>query len=112
VLHADGRIEEIGSLGDMALAVMGGMPYSEAQVTLLPGDGFFAFTDGVTEATSPEQALYGEERLEPMLRDRAALSIQQRTDELLASLRAFEGPGNQADDITMLVMQYKANKHG
>lgn len=106
VLRADGAVETIPTLGNMALAVMDGMPYAEQSLVLGPGDALFLFTDGVTEAAAPDGGWYGEGRLEAFLAahgrppEVAALSA-----DLLDAIRAFEAGGAQSDDITCLVVR-------
>lgn len=49
------------------LAGMEGIAYRSGSVQLSPGDKFFQYTDGVTEATRADQELYGMERLQEVL---------------------------------------------
>jgi phosphoserine phosphatase RsbU/P len=109
VLGAPGAaqpIRAIESLGNMALAVMEDMPYETGELHMQPGEGLFLFTDGVTEAQTPANELYGEQRLEALLSAHGGLDIGSLTQRVLEELQAFEGEGNQADDITTLTLRY------
>ena len=89
------------------LAGMEGMRYQAGQLTLAPGDKLFQYTDGVTEATDAEMAMYGMDRLGAVL----AANTGKAPTELLAAVKAdidaFVGGAPQADDITMLGLEYK-----
>jgi hypothetical protein len=42
--------------------------YMPGQLSLTPGDGIYVFTDGVTEANNATEEMFGETRLEAVLR--------------------------------------------
>jgi len=72
---------------------------------LLPGDLLLLYTDGLSEATSPEGALFGEERLGAALvrhRDRPAREILDRIDEEISE---FRGGAAATDDGTALLIK-------
>lgn len=91
------------------LAGMEGMRYKEFQVTLSPGDSLFMYTDGVTEATNAALELYGENRLETALNQQQADSISPEPllSYVKAQVDAFVAGAPQADDITMLGIQFR-----
>lgn len=90
------------------LAGMEGVCYRAGVLTLEPGDKIFQYTDGVTEATSAQEELYGMTRLQNILTSVA----DRKPDEILpavkADIDAFVGAAPQFDDITMLCLEYKA----
>ncbi|MCF0120940.1 MAG: SpoIIE family protein phosphatase, partial [Oscillospiraceae bacterium] len=63
IRHAGEPFAFVKQKTDLALAAMEGMPYREQELTLLPGDTLFVFTDGVSEATNSTEELYDESRL-------------------------------------------------
>lgn len=107
LLHGD----DVGTLdmtGDMALAVMENMTFSEGVVQLTPGDTIVLFTDGVTEAFDPEENMYGDDRLMKTLaaiRDESAPAI---LEGLMNSVVTFAADAPQADDITIVALRYLA----
>ncbi len=109
ILRRDGRIEALGTTGDMALAVMEMMDYSQAEARLEAGDGLFMFTDGVTEACDPRQQLFGEARLEALLEGCGSESVEAVPNQVLAAIKVYEDGGAQADDITCLFVRYSGN---
>ena len=72
-----------------------------------PGDRIFLYTDGVTEALNPDNALYSEARLKAFFNE--SEPKDRPLDEMLALLHqdiaAFAGGAEQADDITMLLLR-------
>jgi sigma-B regulation protein RsbU (phosphoserine phosphatase) len=110
LLHADGTLETIKSTGNMALAVMEGLPYENRQLMMAPGDSLFLFTDGVTEAFDPQQQLYGEARLEDLLRSMQKLPPEEVPDAVIAEIKKFEAGGPQSDDITCLIAYYEGKE--
>lgn len=107
VLRSSGAIEAIPPSAGMALAVMDGIEYEEASLVLGPGDGLFMYTDGVTEAFDPQAQMFGEERLETLLREIHAMSVTEFPGQVQAAVHAFEAGGPQTDDITCLMARYR-----
>lgn len=107
LLRADGRLEAIDPADGMALAIMDGNDYEEHRLTLAPGDALFMYTDGVTEAFDPQQQMFGEHRLEPLLARMHALPRREFPQRVIAAVNAFEAGGPQTDDITCLVAYYE-----
>ena len=62
------------------------------------------FTDGVTEACSPHDELYGVDRFTKLVCDCYTLSLSQMFNHIDKDLKAFQ-QGNQFDDITMLALK-------
>lgn len=110
IQQSGGRFEWLKLRPGFVLAGMEGMRYKEFQVTLKPGDCLFLYTDGVTEATNAALELYGEKRLEAVLNSDAAQGLAP--DQLLPYLKSqvdlFAAGAPQADDITMLGLQFRA----
>ena len=92
--------------GGLLLGVMKNMPYERGTAGLEAGDVLVLFTDGVTEAMSPDEEEYGEERLEPLVRDRLDASAQAILDAIYADvLRFTHDPASLSDDLTMIVIK-------
>ncbi len=83
-----------------------GVAYKEFETLLHPGDGLFAYTDGVSEAFSAEEELYGNARLEEFLTSHSDLHPQRLLRSLRAELIGWAYGTNQSDDITMLALKY------
>jgi len=102
VKHANAPFEFFHDKHGFVLAGMAGSAYKEEQIPLNPGDTIFVYTDGVTEATSKEQTLYGESRL----LDSLNAADSHYPSDLIVSVKTgidrFVDSAPQFDDITML----------
>ena len=76
----------------------------ESTVPLGAGDVFVLYTDGVTEAMSPDGEFFGEGRLSALAQQYAHGSFTDLRNEVLSAVNVFAAPSEQQDDITMLVL--------
>ena len=88
------------------VGVQPGLAFPATEVELVPGDLLVAFTDGVTEAMTPDGALFGEARLRALLRGLGDVAPADAVAAVLAGVRAFAGSAEQADDIAILAVRY------
>jgi sigma-B regulation protein RsbU (phosphoserine phosphatase) len=107
VRRANGELLTLSARHGPMLGPMPSVTYGEAQTNLASDDLLFLFTDGVTEAMSPERELYGESRLESLL-----TSIRDSTPEAVikqvrADIDAFARGAEQSDDITVLALTFQ-----
>jgi sigma-B regulation protein RsbU (phosphoserine phosphatase) len=90
--------------------VLGGIEdarYQEEETALNPGDLVFLYTDGVTEAVNTEQQLFTEARLLEAANAKKDRNLQEFVVSIKKEIDVFAGGAEQADDITMLVLQYR-----
>ena len=83
------------------------MSYRQQEIVLRPGDRVFLYTDGVTEALNPENALYSETRLQAFFNG-AALEgkpLEEQLALLHRDIAGFAAGAEQAAGITMLLIQ-------
>lgn len=106
ILRGDGSIEEFEMEGGPPLCVFEGFPYPLETCSLMPGDTMVVLTDGVTEAKSPADELFGHTRVLEVLRPRPE-SGQQIVDDLVAAVHDFEVDGEATDDLTIMVLTYR-----
>jgi sigma-B regulation protein RsbU (phosphoserine phosphatase) len=92
VLSSSGRV--LGLLPDNDLAAQ--------SLTLEPGQTLVLFTDGVSEAYDPDQALFGEERLLAHLESRPGRDARETTLGVLEAVRSHAAGAKQSDDITVV----------
>ncbi|MGZ5587266.1 MAG: SpoIIE family protein phosphatase, partial [Methylobacter sp.] len=79
--------------------------YTTERLTLKPGDALFLYTDGVTEAKSPEQELYGEPQLLKALQLAPKQELSEMIHYISAELAGHANGAPQSDDITMLAIK-------
>jgi sigma-B regulation protein RsbU (phosphoserine phosphatase) len=101
------RTEELERLGrgGMALGVLEGVRLDERAISLEPGDYLVFYTDGITEAFSPEQDMYGEGRLRATIRSAEGTSAQAMLEAIGDSVAAFAGDIAPSDDRTLMVLR-------
>ena len=99
----NGQVSEL-ELSGLPLGVDDESEYTEISAVMHPGDTVVLYTDGVVEASGPNEQIYGYERLEHMLRTNAHLKPRALLAVLLHELRAWSG-SEQADDITMVIIR-------
>ena len=110
--RAGGAYEWLKSRPGFVLAGMEGVRYRENSLQLEPGDCLYLYTDGVTEATSGAQELFGEERLQHTLNESKDLPVDQLLPKVKQAIDTFVGEAEQFDDITMLGLEYRKKGGG
>jgi len=86
-----------------AVGMMPKMKFGIEQVKLEPGDTLISYTDGVTDAKSPDGKLFTDKRLRELLLQPAA-SASELLERVKSSLFAYMDDAPQFDDITMLAV--------
>jgi sigma-B regulation protein RsbU (phosphoserine phosphatase) len=75
---------------------------------LQPGESLVIYTDGLTDAMDPSDALFGEERLKTLLQSHFGADPNEILNQVEAALERHTTPGRPADDINIIVLQYPA----
>ena len=101
VRRTDGAVEKIPGKGGPFLGMFPEAKYRSDSFTLGPGEVFFLFTDGITEAMNRSRELYGEARLIETLGGDCTVPerVIERVDE---SVRRFADGAERSDDLTSL----------
>ena len=103
----NGIFELIKDRHGFVLAGMENSRYKEYELTLLPGDKLYLYTDGVAEATDAQQALFGTDRMIESLNNSKDLSVKDLLINMKRDIDAFVGEAPQFDDITMLGLEVR-----
>lgn len=77
--------------------------YEQGEFQLASGDRVVLFTDGVTEAESPQGEEFGEERLLDVVRHGRSLGAAALQEKILNSVGDFAA-GEFRDDVTLIVL--------
>jgi phosphoserine phosphatase RsbU/P len=88
--------------GNMALAVIEDIHYTDHTLQLEPGDCLLLYTDGVTENFAPDGDAFGEERLSLVMHAQARNGARRLLDHLNDVLVEFREGDPPSDDVTLL----------
>ncbi|MFZ0855226.1 MAG: SpoIIE family protein phosphatase [Candidatus Acidiferrales bacterium] len=81
--------------------------FTTERVSLSAGDYVVIYSDGVSEARNMSDEMFEQERLSSLMRDFSGSSVEELAEAIRTGVRNFTGGAPQADDITMVVIQYK-----
>ncbi len=107
-LVRNGVAEEAFTEGSFPVGLVPEAEYTAACLKLEPGDTLVLFSDGVTEAMDPDDQLYGVPRLKQVLTGLAECPLEEIQKCVLESVENFARGAHQADDLTLLVVRYRA----
>ena len=85
---------------------MEGVKYKEYEITLNPGDKLFLYTDGLPEATDPEEHLFGTDRMLEALNETKDAAPKEILKHMKDAAYAFADGAPMFDDMTMLCLEY------
>ena len=106
LLTRDGDLSPLPGSG-IAAGFSAKASYRAQSLILSPGDRLFLYTDGVTEAFSTTRELFGENRLEAVLRQGAALPLEGWMGSVLDAVDLFAAGAEPSDDITCLALGFR-----
>ena len=102
IVRANGDIEWLNG-GGPVLGILPAIKYAAFECKLAKGDSLVIYSDGVTEATNPDNEEFGEDRLADLVIANRHTPVAQLIKEIENRLGEF-GAGHPApDDITVLV---------
>jgi sigma-B regulation protein RsbU (phosphoserine phosphatase) len=110
LLRSD-QTTELLEKGGLVLGFLSDQKYEQQTTTLGPGDILILYTDGITEARSPEEEkavadkLFGEDRLTQIIKNSASLSAREIQSAILQAVSAHTKNTPQGDDITIVVIK-------
>ena len=92
----------------VALGLFEDADIRDGTMTLRPGEGIVLYTDGVTEAVSPDREFFGEERLTDIFRQaREPADTPEKAVRMIDDAVArFCGENDASDDLTVLALMY------
>jgi serine phosphatase RsbU (regulator of sigma subunit)/putative methionine-R-sulfoxide reductase with GAF domain/anti-sigma regulatory factor (Ser/Thr protein kinase) len=104
VSRAGKQLESLPPTG-AALGIIEDFSIGERTIAFALDDLLLLYTDGLTEAFSPQDELYGEQRLQAVLQNLEPSAARTVLNALEASVNEFMGGLSAADDLTMLALK-------
>ncbi len=106
LVRQDGPVEEVGCSG-RALGVFDDAELGDSSLRLMPGEVLVLYTDGVTEARSPDGEFFGDDRLRRLLRSCSGLDAAEIAARIKNVVLDFQ-EGDPRDDLAVLVLRATA----
>jgi PAS domain S-box-containing protein len=106
LVSSDGKVEEVGPPG-RALGVFDDAELGDGSLRFMPGEALVLYTDGVTEARSPDGDFFGDERLRCLLTSCSTLDAAGIAARIKNVVLDFQ-EGYPRDDLAVLVLRATA----
>jgi len=103
-----GVAEDVFTEGSYPVGLVPEAEYTAVGLKLEPGDTLVLFSDGVTEAMDPAEQLFGVPRLREVLTGHMQTPLDELQRVILESVENFAHGASQADDLTLLLVRYRA----
>jgi len=79
--------------------------YEQASIRLRPGDLLACFSDGITEARNRDGHFWNDRDVDRVLYENRHRSAAELLDKLVQAADDFMEDGEQADDMTIVVLR-------
>ena len=106
LISQDGRYEYLETTA-MPVGLLPQTEFAVEERQLSPGDRLMIYTDGVTEAENLRHEFFGSRQLREIAVAHARDSGAALHDAVLGAVNAFVDSASQADDITLVVVEYR-----
>ena len=103
-LKTDSSIEEFGTLEDTLLGLFSNTKYKNGKITLKTNETVFIYTDGISEATSPDMNHYEIDRIKNILHKKQTSHLDEISDTLFKDVMAFQ-KNIMFDDMTVFLIR-------
>ena len=107
IVHAAGTVEQLAS-GGLPLGIKADADYREGRTHMQLGDVLVIYSDGVTEAASPNGEEFGPTRLYEVVSRNVDASAAGIRDRIESALTKFSQGTKAADDITLVIVKRQA----
>jgi sigma-B regulation protein RsbU (phosphoserine phosphatase) len=107
-----GVAEDVFNEGSYPVGLVPEAEYTAVCLKLEPGDTMVLFSDGVTEAMDPAEQLFGVQRLRDVLNGQDQTALEDLQQTVLQAVENFARGASQADDLTLLLVRYRATAAG
>lgn len=101
-----GVVEKLDAFHGPVIGALPGLHYKEDKTVMERGDIIVVYSDGITEAMNIDDELYSDDRLEQFLASDNINTPQKLADQVVRDVKKHEGDADQADDITILALEF------
>jgi serine phosphatase RsbU (regulator of sigma subunit) len=109
ILVRRGEVSELYTEGSFPVGLVAEAEFFASTVKLEPEDTLVLFSDGITEAENPERELFGDARVMQTLTGWQEESLETVKRLVLETINTFARGAAQSDDMTLLVVRYRAS---
>ncbi|MCX6276494.1 MAG: SpoIIE family protein phosphatase [Bacteroidetes bacterium] len=107
ILHENGKLDQLKIRNGLPLGIFANSTYTTTTYSFNPCEILVMTTDGITDALNMANNFFGEAHLASFLTSLAKKDTKSLTELLIAEVKRFSTGTEQADDITILALQYK-----
>jgi phosphoserine phosphatase RsbU/P len=100
-----GEVIRLDEAGGVVVGLLRDFTYTQAAITLKPGDLLLAYTDGISEAMNKQEEEWGEEHMMQTAQACKGLSASETITLLVQAADAFAAGAKQHDDMTLVVVR-------
>jgi sigma-B regulation protein RsbU (phosphoserine phosphatase) len=104
-LPQDDSDKSDSTLTNIPLAIAHDTLYGNLSIPMASGDRLFVYTDGITDALSPEGKLFGYEHLKDILDTKMKAPLSELKSAVLKTLRQHTQAGLTHDDVTLIALE-------
>lgn len=108
LLLRKGQVTELYNEGSFPVGLIPEADYESACLQLEPEDTLVLYSDGVTEADNVNHDLFEVSGLSHALAGKQDVPVEVLQESVLDAVSAFARGASQSDDITLLVVRYRA----
>ena len=105
VVDAEGRLARLPATGGLPLGLEASERFQKREYRIGAGQSLVMYTDGVTDACNPGVEMFGEERLQELVRSSRLEKAAGIVQTIWTGIDLFSGPAAVVDDKTCLVLQ-------
>lgn len=91
--------------GGPLVGMFGRLNLTAETLAIHPGDRLLLYTDGIADAASAEGARFGSDRFARLAGGTSDRPAQGTTAAIIKAVLAFQGDGEPADDLALLVLR-------
>lgn len=106
VLRKNRTMMQLEQTHGLPIGLYSNKTYKSHSIALSKGDVLFLYTDGVTDCKNPYGEMFGAENLSKFMGKAETPEPKALVEALMSELMDFKGETEQADDISLMALQF------